>query len=150
MVESPALTVIDAHTTKAAADQAIDTDGDVRGGDCDDSDAAVSDYSYTTIDNFLIVGSVSETLMSHSSDTAASRNLADMAANGSVTAATVDSADRDGVVDGCDSDITTGGTVVKAASSDSKAVSVGVSDVTWSEAACRCGSAAAPGPGLAD
>jgi hypothetical protein len=142
---------IDAHATEAAADPASDTDGDVRGCDCpagpDDSDAAVSDYSYTTINNFLIVGSVSEILMSHSSGTAASSNLAhDMAANGSVMATAVDSdAVADGVVDRCDSDITTGGTVVKAVSSDSKAVSVGVSDVTWSEAACRCGSAAAPG-----
>jgi hypothetical protein len=147
---------MDAHTTEAAADPASDTDGDVRGCDCpagpDDSDAAVSDYSYTTINNFLIVGSVSEILMSHSSGTAASSNLAhDMAANGSVMATAVDSdAVADGVVDRCDSDITTGGTVVKAVSSDSKAVSVGVSDVTWSEAACRCGSAAAPGPGRAD
>ena len=145
---------IDAHTTEAAADPASDTDGDVRGGDCpagpDDSDAAVSDYSYTTINNYLIVGSVSEILMSHSSGTAASSNLVyDMAANGLATAVDSDAV-ADGVVDGCDSDITTGGTVVKAVSSDSKAVSVGVSVVTWSEAACRCGSAAAPGPVRAD
>ncbi len=96
---------MDAHTTEAAADPTSDTDGDVRGGDCpagpDDSYAAVSDYSYITINNFLIVGSVLETLMSHSSGTAASSKLADMAANGSVTATTVDSdAVADGVVDG--------------------------------------------------
>jgi hypothetical protein len=74
-----------------------------------------------------------------------------MAADGSAATAAVDSgAVAGGVVEGCDSDTTAGGTLVKAASGDSKAVSVGVPDVILLVAACRCGSEAASGPGRAN
>ena len=155
---------IEAHT-KAATDPASDIYGDVRGGDGPagpydlnnlnrnhDSDAAVRGDSYTMIHKCSIVGSDSERLLSPSSDAAVSSSLVAMAAAdgcSATAAAAVDSAVANGEVDGCDSDTMAGGTVIKAASSDSQAVSVNVSDVTWS-AAAWCGSEAAPGPGRAD
>ncbi len=94
------------RTTEAAADPDSDTDGDVRGGDGPDgpddlnnriyrnSDAAVSCDSEAMNQSYLIVGSDSETVVNHSSDTAARSNLVVMAADGSdsespVTAAAV-------------------------------------------------------------
>jgi len=149
---------IDALMPKAATNQASETDCDVRGGDGPavgsdlsnlnrNSDAAVSGDSYTIIHNCSVIGSDSERLMGPSSVTAASSHLIAMAANGS--AAATMAVDSDGVADGCDSDTAAGGTMIKAASSDSKAVSMNVSDVTWS-ATAWCGSEIAPGPGRAD
>ena len=65
--------------------------------------------------------------MSYSSNTAASSKLVAMAADGSATEAAGDSdAVADGGVEECDSDTTAGGTVIKAARSDSEVVAVGL------------------------